>query len=103
MKHMDLSKAPDHPAVLTRANAERQAASGNLGTSAVLNRWADDLALYQARRGVTFAALDNDALANVREAYERTQASDWRTTDHEVAIDDLIIAVQALLGLDQEG
>lgn len=54
----DLTTVRDHPAAILANEAKDPAGSVHL-------------LLYEVHHNVTFAALDNDALAAVREAYER--------------------------------
>lgn len=72
----DLKTAKDHPANILRDNHTEYGA-------------AEDLRDYEEANDVTFAALDNQTLQRIREAYEGV-------------IDDeaLIAAVRDLLGLD---
>lgn len=82
----DLTTARDHPAALLDAAANPYPAS-------IL--WK-----YERDNGVTFAALDNDALAAVREAYARMQEAPRNSGDRNLARIDLADAVADLLGLE---
>ena len=85
----DLTKVNDHPAALLE--------TGNLNDVKTEVDAARALRRYEQDRGVTFAALDNEALARVREAYDR--ANTVRTDDRESALSDFQDAVSDLLGL----
>ena len=80
----DLTKVNDHPVPLI--GKEWPAA-------------ADFLRWYEQGKGVTFAALDNDALARVREAYALDVAA--RTPEEMFTANaDLVGAGRDLLGLE---
>lgn len=95
----DLRTQRDHPAALLQAEADRlsrpEVHRGTITHPGEWSRAADLLRQHEAMHQVTFAALDNDTLARVREAYEHPhETSAFR------AGDDLADAVRDLLGLD---
>jgi len=95
----DLTTVKDHPATLLREHyAPQQVAIGNIDDAdglVIAGRVLND---YERVNNVTFAALDNDALAAVREAYTEVEGLPFGAQRHQ-ALDDLAAAVRDLLGL----
>lgn len=94
MSTVNLSTTYDHPAVLLDGAAN----SGPYPTGQVS---AAFLRIYEKDHSVTFAALHNDALAAVREAYEATQAESPDAHTNYQRASDLASAVRDLLGLEE--
>ena len=89
LKSIDLKKVNDHPGTLLRKHGSPGEISAEL------------LRQYEDANGVTFAALDNDALADVRTAYDRLTGGDTHGWVNIERIQrDLLVAVDSLLGLD---
>jgi hypothetical protein len=93
----DLTAVHDHPAVLLDREAVTFAAEGATITVESFRRSATRLRSYEQDHGVTFAALDNDALAYVRHTYDA--ATSRMSTGEDVA--DFVGAVRDLLGLGE--
>lgn len=93
----DLTNAYDHPARVLEDVATKRLSSGEikLPTVAVVAVAITDLREYEAENDVTFAALDNETLLEVRRAY---RALDGDTTMKST--NEFEAAVAALLGLD---
>lgn len=90
----DLTQVHDHPArMLDMRNGPT-----DLFTA---HECAEYLLVYERAKGVTFAALDHDALAAVREAFEQVQSA-GNAFDCAQAGQDLAEAVNQLLGLRDE-
>jgi selenocysteine lyase/cysteine desulfurase len=90
----DLTKVQDHPATVLRTEATTHSI-----TSSVYITGAETLESYEKEHGVTFAALDNDALEAVREAHEAFHNAD-SADSYQVAATSLADAVRDLLGLE---
>lgn len=90
---IDLATIHDHPIqVLLRTPGIP------VGTyTAAVRRLSD----YEAEHKVTFTALDNDTLANLREAYEASMVALPNTGDHRAVDVDVLRAVADLLGLEE--
>lgn len=91
---LDLTTVHDHPATVLD---QCEGPMFYVIAAAALRR-------YEQQNGVTFVALDNEALTAVRAAYEHTVAVE-ETPDFDnyalvSALDDLRLAVVDLLGLD---
>lgn len=86
----DLTAVRDHPAAILAAIPQGASPqpTGLLAALALLE--------HEERHGVTFAALDNDALASVREAYDALDNTE--PTFEQVR--DLARSVADLLGLE---
>lgn len=89
---IDLSAVRDHPARIIREYA------GDFVEEVTINGAAAHLEAYEAREGVTFAALDNDALEEVREEYAKVR--DLACDMNYFGAQRLADAVNSLLGLD---
>lgn len=87
---MDLKKAPDHPSVLLDQRAERmtRSISATQAERSATFRAAEVLREHEWDKDITFAALDNDTLRWVQEAWEARHLT------------DLAEAVRDLLDLD---
>lgn len=112
----DLKNIYDHPAVLLDAEAERlslpEVHGGTITYPPVVREAAALLRSYEREHNVTFAALKNDTLERVREAYLREtrptnptgltaqEYDDEWAVNYGHANDDLRLAVRDLLGLD---
>lgn len=95
----DLTTVKDHPATLLRKHyAPIQASLGNDTEAVVYTSAGNALNNYEQVNNVTFAALDNEALAAVREAYAEAEDLPFGAQRHQ-ALDDLAAAVRDLLGL----
>jgi len=95
----DLTTVKDHPATLLRKHyAPIQASLGNDTEAVIYTSAGNALSNYEQVNNVTFAALDNDALTAVREAYERVVNSNPGYLRDNAEI-DLTDAVRDLLGL----
>lgn len=88
----DLARVNDHPAAVL----ERQA---NV-TQMVAHTAAEALREYEQEKKVTFAALDNDTLAIVRQAYENVQMLPSGLTAYMASQRELNQAIGDLLGLE---
>lgn len=104
--HMDLSNVYDHPAAVLRSTADAIAGrypitveDGDAARS--LHVAAATLDSYERAHSVTFAALDKDTLASLREAYDRLSDSD-QYEDRVIAANDVANAVRDLLGFDNQ-
>lgn len=89
----DLAVIHDHPATLL----SQQASLGSDTYADGMATAASFLRGYERTGGVTFAALDNDALSAVKEAWEALGPSAFLSP-----VSDLHSAVQALLGLGDD-
>lgn len=87
-----LNTVHDHPAVLLLAAGETDLASSVARDAATILRD------YEASHSVTFAALDNDALAEVRKAYDLLIGGGSKNEGLIMA--DLVNGIRDLLGLD---
>lgn len=104
---LDLKTVNDHPATLLERGFPKPDPDndkdlfGFVGAS-VAAHWVGEAAralrTYETHHNVTFAALDNDALAQVREAYDGLYSADPLRAD--LAVGDLVSALCSLLGLD---
>lgn len=95
----DLTKVNDHPVTLLRKHAEEHHRRLNHpALAAAVESAAETLRAHEQEHGVTFAALDNEALSRVAEAYERVSTSGpgYKQDFAEV---DLADAIRDLLGL----
>jgi hypothetical protein len=99
--HVDLTAVKDRPATLLRIAADNLVRVPMPAEDSALARGlhvaAATLDSHEREHGVTFAALDNDALEAVRDAYEALKTG-VVTVDKA---DDLLAAVQGLLGLGE--
>lgn len=90
----DLTKVQDHPtALLRKAAEESHYLKGTPVAQSAFKAAADTLKEHEKENGVTFAALDNEALARVAEAYET-----YRDDVEHPGV--LASAIADLLGLD---
>lgn len=96
----DLKTVYDHPAVILEDFDEFAVPTdGPRACAGLLRKW-------EAKHGVTFAALDNDALRDVREAYSRKTdaygigAEESHAYLESCRLADLESAINDLLGLD---
>lgn len=94
----DLTTAHNHPANLLRdfyapAHATVADAEGYRAAASALNG-------FETVNKVTFAALDNDALARVRESYADAADADSGSEYRKQALSELAAAVSDLLGLN---
>lgn len=105
---LDLTRVKDHPSrVLDRITYDGPKGESETQTqfalrlvrAANIEEAATALASYEGEHNVTFAALDNDALAAVREAYAAGEDATG-IVDVSTAHQALRDAVNALLGLD---
>jgi hypothetical protein len=95
----DLTTVHDHPATLLFKWAEGQHTAERHDA---VESMAYCLESYQEEREVTFAALDNDALAAVREAYLGYSTTSRFDSGRKASYaDDLASAINGLLGLDE--
>jgi len=90
---LDLTTVNDHPATLLT----HRYYDGN--TQAAFHMAAAVLERHETEHNVTFAALDNDALAAVREAYDDLYPENDPPRAAR-AVADLVSALNSLLGLD---
>jgi len=96
----DLTTVKDHPATLLRKHyAPIQASLGNDTEAVIYTSAGNALSNYEQVNNVTFAALDNDALSAVREAYETAADTPFGSEKEADALRDLYGAVRDLLGL----
>jgi DNA polymerase III psi subunit len=94
---MDLRNVYDHPANVLASKAAESRTHFNHADAWGLRRAADVLRDYELKKDVTFAALDNEILEQVREA----QKECWVLSDHpefSEAAEKLVSAVDSLLG-----
>lgn len=94
----DLRIVRDHPVNLLTDWYAPQAA-GPQGERAFLDT-ARVLRSYEEKNAVTFAALDNDALDQVREAFSNLHNGAWSEQSDWSKAMQLAEAVSALLGMD---
>jgi hypothetical protein len=92
----DLATVKDHPATIIDRLREHSTTGFRSFSQA-----ASHLRDFERRESVTFAALDNDALAAVREAYAAFSEHTGEITQDEInALITLRRAVADLLGLE---
>jgi len=110
LRSIDLKKVNDHPATLLERGFPQPPSPTNddgpdiasfIGASMGahwVGKAASELRKYEDVNNVTFAALDNDALADVRHAYDLLTSGFvddvWKVQG------DLLSAINSLLGLD---
>lgn len=93
----DLNAVKDHPATILSALADTLIEGG--WVRATVADTANVLREYEQEHAVTFAALDNDALAAVRDAHALVERSDLGSVQRVRALSALYLAVGGLLGL----
>jgi len=111
LRSIDLKKVNDHPAtLLERAFPQPPSPTNDDGPdiasfvgASIGAHWVgkavSELRQYEDTNNVTFAALDNDALWDVREAYDRLTGGFVKDIKKAQVI-DLLTAIDLLLGLD---
>lgn len=94
----DLKQVQDHPARILWDIAERNGARLKAPASeAAFKAAAERLHAHEQENGVTFAALDNDALARVAESYDLLTGGG--SVNRDLVQQDLNDAIRDLLGL----
>lgn len=100
---MDLSKAYDHPVQVLRKYLESvnraEAFSAELKKLSAQDA-CQVLEAYEKEHDVTFAALDNETLAALKEAYWRDADPDFDESLSERRRMDIENAIDRLLGLE---
>jgi hypothetical protein len=99
----DLKAVPDRPQTILRKKASSPRTAPRMADRYYTIEAASTLDKHEADNGVTFTALDNDALTAVREAYAAAAGSSWATDtmDRAFALEALSDAVRDLLGLGE--